>query len=79
MPFSTKVKNLTIFFKSIYGQQYSANPTLSKRLKWAKVTVNIIPYPTIEYLSDWLSKVANLICVVQDVNNAPKYRMLHTT
>ena len=45
---------------------------LSKRLEWAKIAVNINPYPTIEHFSEWLSEVGNLICIAQDVNNEKK-------
>lgn len=90
VPFSTKVKNLSVFLKSINGQQHIANPTLleelvlklqmNKRLEWAKIARNISPYPTIEHFSDWLSEIANLICMVQDVDNVePKRRVLYTT
>lgn len=51
---------------------------MSKRLEWAKIAININPYPTIEHFSDWLSEVVNLICLIQDVNNnESKRRVLH--
>lgn len=90
VPFSTKVKNLSVFLKSVNGEQHIANPTLleelvlklpmSKRLEWARISMNIKPYPTIEHFSEWLCEVANLICLIQDVNNhESKRRVLHAT
>ncbi|XP_073845830.1 uncharacterized protein isoform X1 [Musca autumnalis] len=91
VPFSTKVKNLAVFLKSVDAQQHIANPTLleelvsklpmSKKLEWARVATTIQPYPTIINFSDWLSEMANLICIIQDVDNKEQKRrvLLHST
>ncbi|XP_061398464.1 uncharacterized protein LOC133334184 [Musca vetustissima] len=91
VPFSTKVKNLAVFLQSVNGQQHIANPTLleelvsklpmSKKLEWARVATNIRPYPTIIHFSDWLCEMANLICVVQEVESKDQKRrvLLHST
>ena len=72
VPFSTKVKNLAVFLQPVDGQQHIANPTLleeltsklpmSKKMDWARFAANIETYPTIKDFSNWLSKVAYLIC-----------------
>ncbi|XP_073831553.1 uncharacterized protein [Musca autumnalis] len=91
VPFSTKVKNLAVFLQSVNGQQHIANPTLleelvsklpmSKKLEWARVATTIQPYPTIINFSDWLCEMANLICIVQDVDSKDQKRrvLLHST
>lgn len=91
MPFSTKVKNLAVFLQSVNGQNHIANPTLleelvsklpmSKKLEWARVATQIQPYPTIIHFSDWLCEIANLICIVQDVEYKDQKRrvLLHST
>ncbi|XP_058977373.1 uncharacterized protein LOC131802044 [Musca domestica] len=91
VPFSTKVKNLAVFLQSVNGQNHIANPTLleelvsklpmSKKLEWARVATQIQPYPTIIHFSDWLCEIANLICIVQDVEYKDQKRrvLLHST
>ncbi|XP_037821272.1 uncharacterized protein LOC119610216 [Lucilia sericata] len=90
IPFSTKVRNLTVFLQSVEGHQHIANPTLldelisklpmSKKLDWAKIAATIKPYPTLLNFSDFKDEMTNLICSIQDADNKePKRRvLLHT-
>ncbi|XP_036347953.1 uncharacterized protein LOC118757339, partial [Rhagoletis pomonella] len=92
VPFATKVNNMFIFLQSaIGGEQHLGNPTLldevvmklpmSKRVEWATYAASIQPYATIRQFSEWLTKLANVISAVYDVESVrdPRRRVvLHT-
>ena len=68
------------------GDQHLANRSLieelvlklpmSKILEWARVAINIKPYPTILNFCEWISELGNLINIVQDLEKEPKRRVL---
>ncbi|XP_017476475.1 PREDICTED: uncharacterized protein LOC108366556 [Rhagoletis zephyria] len=77
IPFATKVNNVCAFLHSAYGgDQHIANPTLfdeliaklpmSKRIEWAVFAASLHPYATVTHFSEWLTKLANVICTVYD-------------
>ncbi|XP_023158646.1 uncharacterized protein LOC111591636, partial [Ceratitis capitata] len=87
--FATKVNNICIFLQSANGgDQHIANPTLlddlvmklpmSKRIEWATYAASIRPYATIVQFSQWLTRLANVISSVNDVEliRDPKRRVV---
>ncbi|XP_054091903.1 uncharacterized protein LOC105220591 [Zeugodacus cucurbitae] len=91
IPFATKVCNICVFLQSAHGGDlHLSNPTLldelvsklplSKRVEWASFAALLQPHATVKHFSDWLSKLANIICTVcDDPYRDSKARMvLHT-
>ncbi|XP_049304973.1 uncharacterized protein LOC125776523 [Bactrocera dorsalis] len=91
IPFATKVCNICVFLQSAHGGElHLSNPTLldelvsklplSKRVEWASFAALMQPHATVKHFSDWLSKLANIICTVcEDPYKDSKCRMvLHT-
>ncbi|XP_036347423.1 uncharacterized protein LOC118756788 [Rhagoletis pomonella] len=81
IPFATKIANICAFLRSACGgEQHLANPTLldelvgklpmSKRIEWAVFASSLQPYATVQHFSDWLTKLANVICTVYDGETA---------
>ncbi|XP_036347651.1 uncharacterized protein LOC118757028 [Rhagoletis pomonella] len=93
VPFATKVNNICAFVQSDKGgEQHLANPTLldelimklpmSKRIEWASYAACIQPYATVKQFSEWLTKLANVICTVYDgepIRDAKRRVVLHAT
>ncbi|XP_069967481.1 uncharacterized protein [Bactrocera oleae] len=92
IPFATNVCNICVFLQSAHGGElHLSNPTLldelvsklpmSKRVEWASFAALIQPYATVKHFSEWLSKLANIICTVcvDSSSKEWKYRpVLHT-
>ena len=87
--FATKVNNLAVFLQAIDGQQHINNPTLldeivqklpmSKKMEWAKMAMQLKPYPTVVHLSAWLGEMAAIINSIQDVEKEGRRRVLLAT
>jgi len=85
VPFATRVSILTAILQS---DQHLENPThikdlvaklpISKRVKSARHSAMIKPFPTIVDFSAWLTEYANLVCTTVDVEGKdPRRRLLH--
>jgi len=88
--FATHVSNLKALLQSTKAEQHLVNPTLmyelvaklpiSKRLDWVWHAAAIQPYPTIVDFSSWLRDLANVVCVVTDIDvKEPRHRLLHAS
>ncbi|XP_036347625.1 uncharacterized protein LOC118757004 [Rhagoletis pomonella] len=76
IPFATKVKNICAFLQSANGEYQLSNPTLldeligklpvSKRIEWGTFASTIKPRATVVHFSEWISSLANVICIVYD-------------
>ncbi|XP_044573977.1 uncharacterized protein LOC123258165 [Drosophila ananassae] len=88
--FATHVSNLKAFLQSAKAEQHLGNPMLmeelvaklpiSKRVDWARHAATIQPYPTIVDFSSWLMELANVVCVVANIDGRePKRRLLHAS
>ncbi|XP_044571285.1 uncharacterized protein LOC123257215 [Drosophila ananassae] len=88
--FATHVSNLRAFLQSAKSEQHLGNPMLmeelmaklpiSKRVDWARHAATIQPYPTIVDFSSWLMELANVVCVVADIDGRePRRRLLHAS
>ncbi|XP_044573590.1 uncharacterized protein LOC123257729 [Drosophila ananassae] len=88
--FATHVRNLKAFLQSAKAEQHLGNPMLmvelvaklpiSKRVDWARHAATIQPYPTIVDFSSWLMELANVVCVVADIDGKePRRRLLHAS
>ncbi|XP_044573979.1 uncharacterized protein LOC123258167 [Drosophila ananassae] len=88
--FATHVSNLKAFLQSAKTEQHLGNPMLmeelvaklpiSKRVDWARHAATIQPYPTIVDFSSWLMELANVVCVVADIDGKePRRRLLHAS
>ncbi|XP_070139042.1 uncharacterized protein [Drosophila bipectinata] len=53
---------------------------ISKRVEWARHALTIQPFPTIVDFSSWLMELANVVCMVADIDGKePRRRLLHAS
>ncbi|XP_070137780.1 uncharacterized protein [Drosophila bipectinata] len=88
--YATHVSNLKAFLQSAKAEQHLGNPTLmedlvaklpiSKRVEWARHDLTIQPFPTIVDFSSWLMELANVVCMVADIDGKePRRQLLHAS
>ncbi|XP_036340234.1 uncharacterized protein LOC118749538 [Rhagoletis pomonella] len=82
VPFSSRVRNVVAFLKSAKCHQHLANVSLleqmvcklpqNKQFDWAKHSVTIRPYATIEDFSTWLSELARVVCLMPTTTHSTR-------
>ncbi|XP_044573583.1 uncharacterized protein LOC123257723 [Drosophila ananassae] len=61
-------------------EELVAKLPISKRVDWARHPATIRPYPTIVDFSSWLTELANVVCMVADIDGKePRRRLLHAS